>query len=244
MDKAIDIMKAAMEKEEKMKDLKKKSMDEVIDEECNVSEEQNDNETEEVINEGDNDFESDASEEALKDINGGEEAGDVEASEGKGSKSGKSLFKGKNKEIAAKDQKIADLTDRLMRSMAEFDNFRKRSEKEKSQMFDMGVKSVIEKLLPIIDNFERGLGTFTSNDKDSAFIQGFEMIYKQLMTMMEEIGVKPIEAVGKEFDPNFHNAVMHGEDEAMEENIISEEFQRGYIYRDIVIRHSMVKVVN
>ena len=157
----------------------------------------------------------------------------------------KSLFKNnKSKEIAAKDQKIEELNDRLMRNMAEFDNFRKRSEKEKSQMFDMGAKTVIEKILPIIDNFERGLDAVSEKEKDSAFAQGIEMIYKQLLTSLDEIGVKPIEAVGKEFDPALHNAVMHGEDDSMEANIVSDEFQKGYLYRDIVVRHSMVKVVN
>jgi molecular chaperone GrpE len=131
-----------------------------------------------------------------------------------------------------------------MRTMAEFDNYRKRSEKEKSQMFDLGVKHVIEKMLPIIDNFERGLGSVDEANKDNPIVQGFNMIYKQLMTTMDELGVKPIEALGKEFDPNFHNAVMHGEDENLGENIVAEEFQKGYMYNDIVVRHSMVRVVN
>ena len=131
-----------------------------------------------------------------------------------------------------------------MRTMAEFENFRKRSDKEKSTMYDMGVKSIIEKLLPIVDNFERGLGTLTEKEKEGGFAQGIEMIYRQLMTSLEEIGVKPIDAVGKEFDPNLHNAVMHGEDESIGENIVTDEFQKGYLYRDMVVRHSMVKVVN
>ncbi len=160
-------------------------------------------------------------------------------------KTGKSFFKNsKTKELAAKDQKIEELTDRLMRSMAEFDNFRKRSEKEKSTMYDMGVKSMIEKILPIVDNFERGFGTITEKEKEGAFAQGIELIYKQLITALEEIGLKPIDAVGKEFDPNLHNAVMHGEDDSLGENIVSDEFQKGYMYRDMVVRHSMVKVVN
>ncbi|HCR39272.1 MAG TPA: nucleotide exchange factor GrpE [Lachnospiraceae bacterium] len=150
----------------------------------------------------------------------------------------------KSKELIAKDQKIGELTDRVMRTIAEFDNFRKRSEKEKSQMFDMGAKNVIEKLLPIIDNFERGLGAISEEEKESAFAKGIELIYKQLITALEEIGVKPIDAVGKEFDPNLHNAVMHGEDETLGANIVSDEFQKGYLYHDIVVRHSMVKVVN
>lgn len=157
----------------------------------------------------------------------------------------KSLFKNsKSKELAAKDQKIDELNDRLMRSMAEFDNYRKRTEKEKSTMYDMGIKSMIEKLLPIVDNFERGLGTITEKEKEGAFAQGIELIYRQLITALDEIGVKPIDAVGKEFDPNLHNAVMHGEDENLGENTVSDEFQKGYMYRDMVVRHSMVKVVN
>lgn len=143
-----------------------------------------------------------------------------------------------------KDIQIEELNDRLIRSMAEFDNFRKRSEKEKSQMFEVGAKSIIEKILPVIDNFERGLGTITEEEKESAFVQGIEQIYKQFTTALEEAGVKPIEAVGQEFNPDFHNAVMHGEDDAYGENIISDEFQKGYMYKESVVRHSMVKVMN
>lgn len=143
-----------------------------------------------------------------------------------------------------KDQKIDELNDRLMRNMAEFENFRKRSEKEKNQMFEIGAKSIVEKILPIIDNFERGLGTVTEAEKESAFVQGIEQIYKQFITALEEAGVKPIEAVGQEFNPDYHNAVMHGEDENYGENVISDEFQKGYMYKDSVVRHSMVKVMN
>ena len=128
--------------------------------------------------------------------------------------------------------------------MAEFDNFRKRTEKEKSQMYEIGAKDIIEKILPVVDNFERGLDAVKEEDKEDPFIQGMEMVYKQLMTVLGELGVKPIEAVGKEFDPNLHNAVMHVEDENFGENIIAEEFQKGYMYRDSVVRHSMVKVAN
>ncbi|WP_417168921.1 nucleotide exchange factor GrpE, partial [[Clostridium] scindens] len=134
--------------------------------------------------------------------------------------------------------------DRLTRQMAEFDNFRKRTEKEKSQMYEIGAKDIIEKMLPVVDNFERGLDAVKEEDKEDPFIQGMEMVYKQLMTVLGELGVKPIEAVGKEFDPNLHNAVMHVEDENFGENIIAEEFQKGYMYRDSVVRHSMVKVAN
>lgn len=158
-------------------------------------------------------------------------------------KSGKKLFGKKNKKDK-KDEKIEELADRLTRQMAEFDNFRKRTEKEKSQMYEIGAKDIIEKMLPVVDNFERGLDAVKEEDKEDPFIQGMEMVYKQLMTVLGELGVKPIEAVGKEFDPNLHNAVMHVEDENFGENIIAEEFQKGYMYRDSVVRHSMVKVAN
>lgn len=153
----------------------------------------------------------------------------------------KSFFKKKKDK---KDEKIEELQDRLMRNMAEFENFRKRSEKEKTQMFEIGAKDIIEKILPVLDNFERGLGTVSEEEKDGAFVQGIEQIYKQFLKALEDAGVKPIQAVGQEFDPNFHNAVMHGEDEELGENVVSEEFQKGYLYRDTVVRHSMVKVVN
>lgn len=143
-----------------------------------------------------------------------------------------------------KDIQIEELNDRLVRNMAEFDNFRKRSEKEKSQMFEIGAKSIVEKILPVIDNFERGLGAITEEEKGSAFVQGIEQIYKQFTTALEEVGVTPIEAVGKEFNPEYHNAVMHGEDENYGDNIISDEFQKGYMYKESVVRHSMVKVMN
>ncbi len=155
----------------------------------------------------------------------------------------KSFFKKKEKKDK-KDEKIEELTDRLMRNMAEFDNFRKRSEREKTQMFEIGAKDIIEKILPVVDNFERGLVAASPEDKDNAFVQGIEMIYKQLLTTLESAGVKVIESVGKEFDPNFHNAVMHAQDPELGENTVAEEFQKGYMYRDTVVRHSMVKVVN
>ena len=157
--------------------------------------------------------------------------------------SGKKLFGKKNKKDK-KDEKIEELTDRLTRQMAEFDNFRKRTEKEKSHMYEVGAKDIIDKILPVVDNFERGLGAVGEEEKENPFVQGLEMVYKQLMTTLEEVGVKPIEAVGKEFDPEFHNAVMHVEDENFGENIVTEEFQKGYTYRDSIVRHSMVKVAN
>ena len=153
----------------------------------------------------------------------------------------KSFFKKKKDK---KDEQIEELTDKVKRQMAEFDNFRKRTEKEKSQMYDMGAKTIVEKILPVIDNFERGLAAVPEDNKEDAFVVGMDKIYRQMLTVLEEAGVKPIEAVGAEFDPNFHNAVMHVEDDSQGENIIVEEFEKGYTYRDVVIRHSMVKVAN
>lgn len=166
------------------------------------------------------------------------EAKDTDTAEKKG-------FFGKKKDKKdPRDEKIEDLTDRLKRSMAEFDNFRKRTEKEKAAMFEMGAKDVIEKILPVVDNFERGLAAIPEEEKDGSFQKGMEMIYKQLMKALEDMGVKPIEAVGKEFDPNFHNAVMHIDDENLGENVVAAELQKGYMYRDSVVRHSMVQVAN
>ena len=167
---------------------------------------------------------------------------DVEDTESEKSEK-KKLFSKKPKKDK-KDEKIEELTDRLTRQMAEFDNFRKRTDKEKSQMYEIGAKDVIEKILPVVDNFERGLAAVKEEEKGNTFEEGMEKIYKQLMTTLEALEVRPIEAVGKEFDPDFHNAVMHVEDEELGENIITEEFQKGYTYRDSVVRHSMAKVAN
>ena len=153
----------------------------------------------------------------------------------------KSFFKKKKDK---KDEQIEELTDKVKRQMAEFDNFRKRTEKEKSQMYDMGAKTIVEKILPVIDNFERGLAAVPEDNKEDAFVVGMDKIYRQMLTVLEGAGVKPIEAVGAEFDPNFHNAVMHVEDETLGENVVAEELQKGYMYRDTVVRHSMVKVAN
>ena len=155
----------------------------------------------------------------------------------------KGLFNKKNKKDK-KDEQIEELNDRVKRQMAEFENFRKRTEKEKSQMYDMGAKSIVEKILPVIDNFERGLAAVPEDAKDDPFVDGMNKIYKQMISVLEEAGVKAIEAEGKEFDPDFHNAVMHVEDESLGENIVAEELQKGYMYRDTVVRHSMVKVAN
>ena len=143
-----------------------------------------------------------------------------------------------------KDAVIEDLQDRLKRQMAEFDNYRKRTDKEKSAMFEMGASDVVKKLLPIVDNFERGFKSVTEEELQTPFAKGMDMVYKQTIKMLEDLQVKPIEAVGSEFNPEFHNAVMHVEDDSQGENIIVEEFEKGYTYRDVVIRHSMVKVAN
>lgn len=143
-----------------------------------------------------------------------------------------------------RDEKIEELTDRVKRQMAEFENFRKRTDKEKSAMYEMGAKDIIERILPVIDNFERGLATVPEDAKETPLAEGMEKIYKQFRKTLEEAGVKAIEAVGQEFDPNYHNAVMHVDDDSLGENIVAEELQKGYMYRDSVVRHSMVKVAN
>ncbi len=182
-----------------------------------------------------------AEEDAAEEEDSGESSEEESEEEGpEEEKKGRKLFGKKNK----KDEKIEELTDRLTRQMAEFDNFRKRTDKEKSQMYEIGAKDIINKILPVVDNFERGLAAVPEEEKKKPILEGMEKVYKQLMTTLEEIGVKPIEAVGQEFNPDFHNAVMHVEDEELGENIIAEEFQKGYTYRDSVVRHSMVKVAN
>lgn len=172
-----------------------------------------------------------------------EDKEETETQDAAETKEKKSFFKKKDKKDK-KDEKIEELNDRLIRTIAEFDNFRKRTEKEKAHQFEVGAKDIVERILPVVDNFERGLSSVSEQEKDGAFVQGIELVYKQLMKCLEDAGVKTIEAVGKEFDPNFHNAVMHAEDEELGENIVAEEFQKGYMYRDSVVRHSMVKVVN
>lgn len=176
-------------------------------------------------------------EEASKETEESQDTKDTESKE-------KKKFFPKKEKKDKKDEKIEELTDRLTRQMAEFDNFRKRTEREKSQMYEIGAKDIIEKILPVIDNFERGLAAVPEESKEDPFVEGMEKIYKQIMTTLEGVGVKPIEAVGQEFNPDFHNAVMHVEDEEAGENIITEEFQKGYMYHDSVVRHSMVKVAN
>ena len=181
-----------------------------------------------------------AEEAKTEEVSEEQEAGTEDQTEEKASKK----FFGKKDKKDKKDEKIEELTDRLTRQMAEFDNFRKRTEKEKSQMYEVGAKDIIEKILPVVDNFERGLDAVPEEKKEDPFIQGMEKVYKQFMTVLESVEVKPIEALGNRFDPNFHNAVMHVEDENFGENEVAEEFQKGYMYRDSVVRHSMVKVAN
>lgn len=206
-------------------EMKQENMEEVeatVNTEAETAEEDN---TEEVMAEEavEEDTEADAEEET-----------DEEKSSG-------GFFKKKDKKDK-KDAQIEELTDKVRRQMAEFENFRKRSEKEKTQMYEVGAKGILEKILPVVDNFERGLKGM--EESEDPFAQGMQMIYKQLMTSLEEAGVKAIESVGQEFNPDFHNAVMHVEDDEFGENEIVEEFQKGYMYHDSVLRHSMVKVAN
>ena len=206
-------------------------------------------ETEEIVSETDENPEETVTEET-QEVNPEEEAEEAseetaeenqtEGEEEPEKKEG--FFKKKKKD--KKDEQIEELNDRLKRQMAEFDNFRKRTEKDKSQMFDMGARTIVEKILPVVDNFERGFTTVEEADKEDAFVQGMDKVYKQLMTELEAMGVKPIECVGKEFDPDFHNAVMQVESEEYESGIIAQELLKGYTYKDIVVRHSMVAVVS
>lgn len=175
------------------------------------------------------------------DVNETESDDDALADEEAKADEKKGLFKKKKKD--KKDEQIEELNDRLKRQMAEFENFRKRSEKEKSQMFDMGAKTIVEKILPVIDNFERGLAAVPDDKKDDPFITGMDKVYKQMLTELDAAGVKPIECVGQEFDPDFHNAVMQVENDELESGTVAQELQKGYMYKDSVVRHSMVSVV-
>ncbi len=182
--------------------------------------------------------------ETTENAQAGEEASAESEAQGE---TGEEALENENKEAEKKDKKdlkIEELNDKYMRTFAEFDNFRKRTEKEKAAMFEVGAKSIVEKILPIVDSFERGLATVTEEQKSEPFVEGMDKVYKQLMTTLSDAGVKPIEALNTEFNPDFHNAVMHIEDENVDENIIVEEFQKGYMYHDSVVRHSMVKVAN
>ncbi len=209
------IDEADMEAEEKMQDI-----------DAQTDEEEITSENEEILNEDTEDTE-DTSEE-LSDSKEGEKKG---------------FFK-KDKKKDKKDELIEELTDKYKRTFAEFDNFRKRSEKEKASMYEVGARDVIEKILPVVDNFERGFKAVSEDEKATPFADGMDKIYKQLLKTLEDMGVKEIEALGMEFDPNLHNAVMHVEDEELGENVVAEVLQKGYLYRDTVVRHSMVKVAN
>ena len=172
------------------------------------------------------------------------ETKETAASEKENKETSEKEEKASEKKKDLKDEKIDELNDKLKRSMAEFDNYRKRTDKEKSAMYEIGAKDVIEKILPIVDNFERGLAMVPEDKKEDPFVDGMNRIYKQLMTELENIGVKPIEAVGQEFDPNLHNAVMQVESDEYESGVVAQELQKGYMYRDSVVRHSMVQVAN
>ena len=196
------------------------------------------NKAEEIEIEG-ADEESTQTAEETKDTDVNEAKSEDDASADADEKKG--LFKKKKKD--KKDEQIEELNDRLKRQMAEFENFRKRSEKEKSQMFDMGAKTIVEKILPVVDNFERGLAAVPDDKKDDPFITGMDKVYKQMLTELDAAGVKPIECVGQEFDPDFHNAVMQVENDELESGTVAQELQKGYMYKDSVVRHSMVSVV-
>lgn len=212
-------------------------------EEKEILEEQNaENKTEAFQTAGDADLEQDAEQAAADDMMENEADEPAQTEEAGEKKEKKGFGKGKKKEDAGK-QKIEELEDRVKRQMAEFENFRKRTEKEKAAMYEVGAKSVIEKILPVVDNFERGLATVPEEEKGSAFAEGMNMIYKQLIGELDKMGVKPIEAVGTEFNPDFHNAVMQVESEEYEAGVVAQELQKGYTYNDSVVRYSMVAVV-
>ena len=206
-----------------------------------MSEKENKEEKEEVLEEILEDLEADASAEKSEEPKEEQPEEKAEAHEEKGHKKKKDKADKKTEELK---EKVDQLQDKCMRQMAEFENFRKRSEKEKSAMFETGAKSVIEKILPVIDNFERGLAAVPEEQKDDAFVTGMDKVYKQMLTELDAIGVKPIEALGKEFDPDLHNAVMQVESEEYEPGTVAQELQKGYTYKDNVVRHSMVAVVS
>lgn len=184
---------------------------------------------------------ADVPEEQTEEMTGESEETTEDAAEDRKEDGKKGFFKKKKDK---KDEQIEDLTDQVKRQMAEFDNFRKRTEKEKTQMYDMGARSVVEKILPVIDNFERGLAGVSDEDKENPFVVGMDKTYRQMLTELAAVGVTPIEAVGREFDPEFHNAVMQVESEEYEAGVVAQELQKGYMYKDSVVRHSMVAVVS
>ena len=218
-----------------MEENKKEFDESIVDE--NISEAAQDEEQKEDASEKANAAET---AEAAGDAAEGEEESDEPDSKKKKKKSARAL----EIELKKSQEMLADITDKYQRLMAEFENARKRNAKEQSRMYDIGAKEVLAKLLPVVDNFERGLDALSEEEKEGAFAQGIEKIYQQLMTVFDEIGVKAMDAAGKEFNPDFHNAVMHVEDEELGENLVVEEFQKGYMYKDSVLRHSMVKVAN
>ena len=213
----------------------KKKLDENFDTEESKEEAKEESEVEEASDNKDKAEAEDTSKEAEDTSQESEEDNEEASEDSKDKKSSKKDKKNKAQEI------IDEFNDKVMRQMAEFENFRKRSDKEKTQMYDMGAKSILEKILPVVDNFERGLDAAADGD---SFADGMKMIYKQLMTSLEEAGVKEIEAEGEEFNPDYHNAVMHVEDEELGENVVVEVLQKGYMYNDTVLRHAMVKVAN
>lgn len=219
----------------------------IVEEKKVFSDDVNEQENEDIEKEGASAEAQDDKEENTSEECANEETAETPETDKDVSKADKKEKKKKEKADKKQDalkEKIEELEDRVKRQMAEFDNFRKRTEKEKTAMFETGAKSVIEKILPVVDNFERGLAAIPESEKGGAFAQGMEMIYKQLLTELEAIDVKPIEAVGQEFNPEFHNAVMQVESEEYESGIIAQELQKGYTYRDSVVRHSMVAVVS
>lgn len=213
-----------------------KDIKDVMDEELENEELTEDAEAAEAENVSEKASEDKAADETLEDDASAE-------SEDKNSDDKKDGIFKKKKKKDKKDEEIENLTDRLKRQMAEFENFRKRTDKEKGQMFDMGARTIVEKILPVIDNFERGLASVPEENQDDPFVSGMQMVYKQLMTELEAAGVKAIECAGEEFNPDFHNAVMQVESEELESGTIAQELQKGYMYKDSVVRHSMVSVV-
>ena len=218
--------------------MEEKDMQENGMEEERMEDNENQEEARDVVIDNSQDAETEMEEMAEDDEEEAEDAGDTAGV--------KKFFKKKPKSDKKQDamkQKVVELEDRVKRQMAEFENFRKRTDKEKTAMFEVGAKSVIEKILPVVDNFERGLASISEEEKGNGFADGMQMIYKQLMTELENLGVKPIEAVGQEFNPDYHNAVMQVESEEYESGIVAQELQKGYMYRESVVRHSMVAVV-
>lgn len=213
-----------------------KDIKDVMDEELENEELTEDAEAAEAENVSEEASEDETADETLED----DASAETEDKDSDDKKDG--LFK-KKKKKDKKDEEIENLTDRLKRQMAEFENFRKRTDKEKGQMFDMGARTIVEKILPVIDNFERGLASVPEENQDDPFVSGMQMVYKQLMTELEAAGVKAIECAGEEFNPDFHNAVMQVESEELESGTIAQELQKGYMYKDSVVRHSMVSVV-